>query len=179
MPPGSEPVQAYGDALLTLCEAAGATVIVERQLDELLEFLVTHEAIGRFANDPTITAAGKLDALDRLLEEKLHGVLHHFILILVSQGLFRELPAIAQAFKQAVTEKREHATGELASAHPVPEEKVALIEKEVGRILSKRVQLRLRVDPGLLGGMVVRVGDFIIDGTVDRQLDSIRRGLLT
>lgn len=178
MPPESDLAQAYAHALLALCEAADVTATVERQLGDLLEFLNKHEAIGRFAGDPTITGDGKREALDQLLTQDLHAVLMHFVLILLACGLFRELPSVAQAFSHTLAEKREHSTGELVSAHPVSDAKVALIEKEVSRILGKNVHLQARVDTGMLGGLIVRVGDFVIDGTIDHQLDAVRRNLL-
>ena len=61
------------------------------------------------------------------------------------------------------------------TARPLTPERTALIEKETGRLLGRTVSLRVRVDPKLLGGLYVRVGDFVIDGTVDTQLDALRK----
>ncbi len=174
----SERVRAYGEALLALCEAADATAAVERQFGELVEFLNQHKEIGQFAGNPTVTGEGKREALDELFAQNVHAVLTHFVLIVLANGLFFQLPAIAQAFYHAAAEKRELSTGELESARPVSEEKVALIEEEVGRILGRSVQLRPRTNPNIMGGLIVRVGDFVIDGTIDHQLDRMRRGLL-
>jgi F-type H+-transporting ATPase subunit delta len=59
----------------------------------------------------------------------------------------------------------------------LPAGKVAAIEAEVDRIMNRKVHLLPRVDPGMLGGVLVRVGSFVLDGTVDSRLEKFRRSL--
>jgi F-type H+-transporting ATPase subunit delta len=169
----------YADSLLALCEAAGATDRVYEELPELVDFLGRREALRRFLADPGLRVEGKKNALESLLGRELHPLLLHFLLILQSQGRVGMLPRIAEAFFRKVGEREAFAYGELLTAMPLREEKIRLIEGITGRMLGKTVRLTVREDRRLIGGVRVRVGDVVLDGTVERQLAAARQALLS
>ena len=178
MPSAGPEAQKYAEALVLLGEGAGDLVRVEKDLAAAMDFLERTPEVRRFLRDPRVSGEGKATALGQLLRQDLHSVVIHFLLILQEQGGLSSLPDIAEAFFQRVSVRKMKASGELVTARPLSEGQVAAIERETGRVLGKDVRLRVRVDPTLLGGLSVRVGDFVLDGTVDRQLEQFRAVLL-
>jgi F-type H+-transporting ATPase subunit delta len=178
--PSSNPfrVERYADALVALGEGAGAASRVESELPWVADFLAGNEDVRRFMADPLLTLEGKRRALEDVLGPRVHPVLLYFLFILLSEGALRDLSPVVAAFFRKVSSARNRVAGEIVSSRALDGEKIATIEKETGRILGKEVQLRVRVDPSMLGGVLVRVGDFVLDATVEHQLDDIHRRLL-
>ena len=169
----------YADLLLALGEASGGLRTLERELTGLIDWYEDQSALRRFLGDPAVRLAGKRDALEEILGQEVSSELLYFLLLLQEHDAIRHLGEIAQAFRRKVSARREQANGDIVSPAPLPDEKVAAIEKEVGRILERDVHLRVRVAPHVVAGLLVQVGDFILDGTLDRDLDQVRRSLLS
>ncbi len=179
MPPAAVPdIERYADALIALGEASGTMPAIEEDLRALSEFLRTQGDLRQFLASPRIHDAGKERALDQVLERRVHPVLIHYVQMLQGLGHLTHLSAIAECFFGKVAGARQQASGEIVTAVPLSPEKLAAITTEVGRVLGKEVHLQPRITPGIVGGIFVKVGDFIIDGTVETQLDAVRRQLV-
>ena len=170
--------QDYAEALAALGRAAGELPRLERDMTAVLDTVQASEELRRFMADPFVKDEGKCAALAELFGGQIHGALLRFLQVLEEAGAFSELSAVAEAFFQLTSSSRESLSGEIVSAVPLADATLAAIEAETGVALGKRVQLRPRVDSSLLGGVLVRVGDWVLDGTVDHQLEAIRGGLL-
>lgn len=179
MPADQHNVAALAEALFHLGRATGELRRVEEELMSLLDLFGENEQVRRFLSDPHVTAVGKRDALEKLLGGRVHSVLLYFVLILQDADRIGSLQAVADRFFEHASRLRQKMTGEIESATPVPDEKVRVIEKEVSRILGMDVQLRVRIVNKVLAGLRLRVGDFVVDGTIDHELASIRRHLLS
>jgi F-type H+-transporting ATPase subunit delta len=178
--PGVNPEAArYAEALLTLAGAAGVLPRVEQDLAAALDLIERSGDIRRFLADPAILGAGKAQAIGEILKGKVHPVFLHFLQILQETGRIAELRAIADAFFEQASQLTRKTTGELVAAQPLAGETVGRIEEEVSRLLGRELHLRTRVDPDLLGGVLVRVGDVVLDGTIDHYLESVGRRLLS
>jgi F-type H+-transporting ATPase subunit delta len=169
----SDRIGRIADALVALGDGTGQIQRFERDLATALNLLRSHEEIRRFLGDPTVDDRGKCQALERIMSADLHPVLLHFLLILQRERLLARLGDIAGAFYERVSLLVRKVSGEIVTAQPLTDERVAQIEREVGRVLQKDVHLAVRVDPNLLGGVTVRVGSFVVDGTVDRYLEAV------
>jgi F-type H+-transporting ATPase subunit delta len=145
----------------------------------VLQAVDDHEELRRFLADPALRTEGKRRAIEELFEGRVHPVLLHVLMILVEQNALHKLPRIADVFYERLSDLRDKISGELVTVRPLSETQHGEIEAEVSRILGKRVHLLVREDPNLLGGLRVRVGEFILDGTVDRRLESMRQSLLS
>lgn len=162
---------------MALAEATHSTPQVERDLGLVLDLLERNAQVRSFLADPRVSAEGKRDALATVLGPGIHPVLLHFVSILVVQNGLSHFRAVARRFSAKTTGLAGGEVGELMCAQPPSPVNLALIEKEMGRILGRAVRLRVRVNSSLLGGVRVQVGDFVLDGTVDRALEDFRRAL--
>jgi len=171
--------EGYAAALVALGEAAGVLDRLERDLIRLLDLLREHPDLRGFLSDSCIRAEGKTQALREVLGGQTEPEILHLLEILAERNRLRDLPQIAARFfeKRASLDRMD--AGELVAAAPVAPEQVAAIEREAGRILGRSVHVRVRMDPTLLGGLRLRVGDTVVDGTIDRQLELFRLQLLS
>lgn len=179
MPNAPSDTDRFADALIALGSAADCLPRIEEELSRTLPVMVRDERVRSFLADPTVLSEGKRKAIEELLGARMHPALLCFLCFLADTRRIQRLEEIAVSFFEKVCATRKETDGELVSAAPLGKETVAAIEKEVGRVLLRTVRLRPRVQPELLGGLYVHVGDFVIDGTLDRQLTTLGHALLS
>lgn len=173
-----EHVERYARALVALGEAVGDLSVMERDGAALLDLIEGSEPLRRFLGDSLMKEEGKAQALRELLAAKVCPALMHFLLILTEERRIHLLRAILNAFFNQIATLRRQETAVVVTAAPLSPERIAAIEEQVSLVLGKDVHLRVQVEPSLLGGVKLRVGDLILDGTVDAQLDKMRDELL-
>lgn len=168
----------YARALFEVAEARGHLEDVASQLDELVSAYQSERALRRFLTHPVIPAEEKKALIDRLADgawvEELRNLLH----LLVDRGRVSALPALAEAFRRLANEARGVADAVVTTAVPLPESTQADIAERLGRALGKRVRVTNVVDPSILGGLIVRVGNRVIDGSVRSQLNRFQQTLV-
>ena len=116
---------------------------------------------------PKITLARKVD----ILRESLSG------LNPLAQNLIGLLAQIAEEYQRLMDAHQGRERAELVSAHPLEDQQRERVGRWLGQLLGKEVILTSREDPELLGGLVVRVGDSIIDGSTKGRLEAMRKDL--
>ncbi len=178
MPASPDKTDHYADALIALGNAAGVLRTIEHDFVHLLDFVSNNEDLQRFLDSETVAREGKRRAIRDVLKGHSHPILIDFLIMLVTSGDLPYLKNVATCFLEKAAEVHECVSGEIHIATPMADHHLAQIEAEIGRILDKQVNLRPRVMPGILGGALVKIGDFIFDGTLDRQLDDAKTQLL-
>jgi F-type H+-transporting ATPase subunit delta len=105
------------------------------------------------------------------------GLLARLLALLAERGRLELLPSVAEHFERTWNESRGVASGEAVSATPLSEEQREALGAALGKNLGLTVELRTRVDPGLLGGLRVTVGGRTYDGSVRARLRALRERL--
>jgi F-type H+-transporting ATPase subunit delta len=167
----------FADALVALGEACDALPQLERDLAAAADLLRSNERIRRFLADPSVDECGKSLALERILGKRVHPAAVHFLSILRREGRLADLDEVVGVFLGRVGLLGRKVTGELVTARPLSEARVAEIEQEVGRTLGKDVHLIVRINEDLLGGVIVKVGSLVVDGTVAHRLEAVEKAL--
>jgi F-type H+-transporting ATPase subunit delta len=96
---------------------------------------------------------------------------------MVSQGRASELSAVANAVVEAAAASQDKAVAEVRSAVPLDDATVARLAAGLGRATGKTVEVKVIVDPSVIGGISARVGDTVIDGSLARRVDSLRQAI--
>jgi F-type H+-transporting ATPase subunit delta len=128
---------------------------------------------------PAVPAEQKRAALDRLFPDA-SPVIQRFLHIVADRDRLDEAPGIAESLRDLINERRGIITAEVTTAVPLDAEMERLVAARLAAYLNRepeKVTIRVRVDPSIIGGVIARVGDRLIDDSVRGRLDRLRRTL--
>jgi F-type H+-transporting ATPase subunit delta len=130
---------------------------------------------------PAITATEKRAAIGRLLPN-LPPTVRNFLYILSDRGRLGETPGILEALIEQVNQQRGIVTADVTTAIPLDAALKRTVAQRLGRYLNhdpQRITLHTRVDPSIIGGVVARVGDTLIDDSIRGRIQRLGRALAT
>jgi F-type H+-transporting ATPase subunit delta len=170
-------INGYAQALFAVADAEGSLDQVE---DELYRFSMTVEAepeLREALTDPRLPAERKAGLLDDLVGTKATSHTVSLLRFLVEQGRAKDLSRIAGALAEVAAERRKRAVAEVRTAVPLDDERRTKLAKALSAATGKDVELKVLVDPSVVGGVLARVGDQVFDGTIRRKLEIAREQL--
>ena len=162
----------YARALFEMAQAEGVVTRVEEELFRLRELLKKNPDLLQFLKDPNVKHEGKRQALTTLFQGRIHPLVLNTLITLSDLDRGGRVLHVIEEFDSSADDARENVSGEITTA--ITLERLAA---ELSRITGKSVQLFQRVDPAILGGAIIKVGEQIIDGSLRRKLDQIKERL--
>ncbi|HTJ73892.1 MAG TPA: ATP synthase F1 subunit delta [Acidimicrobiales bacterium] len=167
-------VDGYATALFEVARAEGVLPKVEEELFNLSHLLSGNDELRTTLADPAIPGDRKQAIIDELIGKRSQPVTALLVSFVVSAGRARELPAIISNLVERAAASRRHAVAEVRSAVPLDDDQRRRLAKALSTNLGKEVEVKVFVDPSVLGGLSARVGDVVIDGTVRHRLDQLK-----
>jgi F-type H+-transporting ATPase subunit delta len=167
----------YAESLLLMAEASDRVTQIEADLSSMAAAIHDNPDLMRFLSDTFIKTEGKQEALAEIFSGRADPLLVMFIRILQIEGKLASIQEISRHFAALAAARQNRVSGELVSAIELPLEKIAEIEKQISLVLGKDVSLTHQLDPDMLGGIIVRVGDFVVDGSLETELSRARSEL--
>jgi F-type H+-transporting ATPase subunit delta len=168
----------YAEAAFSVAMRDDAVEAWRSELDSAAE-IVGEERIGRALANPSIPLETRLATAEDTFGKLVGNKMLNLIGLLLRRGRIEELPRLAAEFRRLDDERQgiTHATATSASALTADE--VRALTQRLEQYTGGRIQLDVEVDPSLLGGLVVRVGDRLIDGSVRSRLERLRNQLVS
>lgn len=157
-----EGLEAFGDGI----------EVVARLIDENPSFRI-------FLETPRIAVSQKKEVIRSVFTDTLPTTLINFLLVTLDKRRQRLLREIAQQYHTLVDQRLGRVRVEVTLARSMDDASMAELQERLTALIGRRVIPVVRVKPGILGGIVVRAGDTIYDGSLRRRLDGLRRRLLT
>jgi F-type H+-transporting ATPase subunit delta len=170
----SDLARGYAQALFQVAKAEGALEQVEDELFRFARTLENETRLREALTDPSLPSEHRARMVEELLGPKASPHTTNIVAFLVQQGRARELPKIIDSLVQLAAEERNKAVAEVRSATPLDAEQREKLKDAIARATGKQVELKVLVDPSVIGGLLVRVGDQVFDGTVRRKLQMAR-----
>lgn len=170
-------VEGYAAALLEVARAEGLLPRVEQELFGLSHVLETNEELRRTLTDASIPPDRRQAIVEDLLGSRFLPLTASLVSFVVSTGRARELPAIIEKLVERSAAERQHALAEVRSAIPLTDDQKERLAKALSENLGQQVEVQVIVDPSVMGGLVARVGDIVIDGTVRHRLDQLKEAI--
>jgi len=154
---------------------------LDRTLEDVKEIaaLFAHRKLAYLLREPKISARRKETAIREALTSRVLPTSLNLALLIVQRGLVDYMQNIATELEKLVLDYRNQAVAEITSATPLDEKQQALVKKALERRTGKNILIQTRVDPSILGGIIARVGDQMIDASVRYRLAALRQSLLT
>lgn len=176
--PSGVAARRYAQAAFEMADRAGTLDRWERDLSRLAEALADPH-IAAYIGSPRTPVAEKRALVQRLLGADAERLVLNLAGLLSERGRLGLLPAIYHTFHELVLARRGIAVGEVTTAVPLTDDEQELVRRRLRTLVGKEVELRTVVDPEIIGGIVARVGDQLIDGSVINQLRRLRERLVT
>jgi F-type H+-transporting ATPase subunit delta len=175
---GGAIAQRYAQALFDLGAEVGEPADLLADLDELVEAATVIPELERVFFTPIHPRAERRSVVAELATRLDHAdETRSFAMLLVDENRMSLLPEIRDALRDLVEKAAGRVKAELVSARPLQESEVERVRQALSRRMNALVSVETRVDPSVIGGLVVRVGDLLFDGSLRTQLDSLRGNL--
>jgi F-type H+-transporting ATPase subunit delta len=170
----------YARALFDVALKEGADVQqIGRDLSGFAGLLTEHESLGRIFSNPAVPTPRKRAIVEELIARAgaLHATLRKLLLMLADRDRLVLLPQLAAAYRTRLLDHAQVVRAEVTTAVALPEDRVAALKAGLARATGRDVQIENRVDPGIIGGVVTRIGSTVYDGSLTRQLQKMKESL--
>ena len=179
MPDASAPArtEAYADALFEVARAEGTLGEVEDELFRFARTLEGSDELRTTLTDQALPAEKRQAIVEDLLGGRASPTTANLVSFVVGAGRARDLPKIIGRLVERAAAERQHDVAEVRSAVPLSKEQQDKLAKALSKATGKQVEVKVVVDESVLGGLVARIGDTVIDGTVRHRLDQLKEQL--
>lgn len=173
----TEQAKRYGGSLFELAAEEQLDDRILGELDGAVSCFAENEEYFRLLALPSLSHAIRRGLLDEAFGGQVHPYVVNFLKLLCDEGLLRELPGCAQAYRERYNQAHGIVQVKAASAIPLDEATRARLTEKLKAVTGKQIELTVTVDPTLLGGIRLDMDGMRLDGTVRARLDGIRAGL--
>ena len=168
----------YAKALLLMGKEDGQIETYRKELEDFSTLVQKEGALEQAINNPLYNAEGRKKVLRAVLEKlALSGIMKSFLTLLFDKGRFVYLSSINDFYQKLADELKGIARASLVSATELSSETVDKIRNTLSDRTGKDIILEVEQDPGLIGGIVTRIGDLVLDGSIKTQLLNMRESL--
>jgi F-type H+-transporting ATPase subunit delta len=175
---GDDAVRGYAQALLAIAETEG---VLDRVQNELYAFATSVErqpSLREALTDVALPDERKRAVIEELLGTRAHPLTTTLVAFLVDAGQARHIGAIAEELAREAARRSERTLAEVRTAVPLSDAKQKLLADALTRATGHPVELKVVVDPSVIGGVVARVGDQVFDGSVASRLEEAKQHLM-
>lgn len=172
----------YATSLLELAEAAGGDEKIAEtgeQLAAVVEIVHSDPQFAEFLRSPIVKRSSRGDSIRRMLDGQVSDLLLRFLLVLNDKGRLGRLADVSAAFEEILNERFGKVEVDVFTVDGrLDDAQVSLLAGKIRSKLGKEPVFHQYKDPSLIGGLVLRVGDQLIDGSVRGRLRGLRESLL-
>jgi F-type H+-transporting ATPase subunit delta len=170
-------IDGYAQGIFDIARAEGALDKVENELFQFSQLFQGNEQLREKLTDQSLPVEKRQAIVEDLLGQKASSLTVNLISFLVGTGRARELPEIVDRLVERAAAERQREVAEVRTAVMLDAEQQRRLTEALEKSTGKKIELKIIQDPSVLGGVVARVGDTVIDGTVRRRLDQLRESL--
>lgn len=165
----------YAKALYEIAVGDDRVLEVEGELKALAEAFRAGVEVERFMTSPKVSDEAKWEAISRAIEGKLSKPVVSTVKLLVERGRIGLLPELADVYVSISSEALGLANALVTTTYPLNEEEKQQVAAEFGALLNKKIRVENVIDKSLLGGMKVRIGDTLYDGSLAGKLERLEK----
>ena len=165
---------AYAEALFGVARAEGTLGEVEDELFRFSQILQGSDELRDALTDPGIPASRRQQIIEDLLGGRASSTTVALVSLVVGTGRARELPTIIRQLVDMSAAEANKEVAEVRSAIDLNDDQRKRLAQALGQATGKQVEVKVVVDPSVLGGIVAQVGDTVIDGSVRGRLDQLK-----
>ncbi len=168
----------YGMAIFELADEKNLLEAVQQELAMVSELFAEHPDLQPFVSNPRVPSVAKRDVLRQVFADKVQPFILSFLLLVADRRRETILPDIIKAYNRFLNERRGLVEVRVTTARQLADAEYEALASRLGKRLDRQVVLEKAIDPSIIGGVVVRIGDKLIDGSVVRQLKQLENALM-
>lgn len=165
---------AYAEALFAVARAEGTLGEVEDELFRFSQVLKGSDELREALTDPRIPASRRQQIVEDLLGGKASDTTVALVSMVVGTGRARDLPDIIAKLVEMSAAEAQKEVAEVRSAVPLNDDQRKRLAEALNKATGKQVEVKVIVDPSVMGGIVAQVGDTVIDGSVRSRLEQLK-----
>lgn len=168
----------YARALFEVALESKQLELVEADLKSLQESYRQSQQFSALIDSPVISTEAKQHAFSASFKKRLQGITFRFVTLLISKNREMLLMQIVEEFGDLLDQHRGIVRGDVYSVAPLSEEQVKNLVAQLNRMTGKNVLITRHLDESLLGGIVIKLQDKVIDASLRNKLEKIRQTLI-
>ncbi len=167
----TEVVEPYAQALMSVAKTHNLTEQIGEDVRSLLNLMAGSEELRKFVANPLVTPEDKKTVLKQITGESISPYLRNFLLLLVERRRILLLEGICQQYLTLLRQLNQTVLAEVISTVELTEaQQQSVRDKVVAMTNGARVELATKLDPELIGGVIIKVGSQVIDASLRGQL---------
>jgi F-type H+-transporting ATPase subunit delta len=170
-------VSSYAGAFHAVAAAEGNLATVEEELFRVGQAIEGNDTLRATLSDSSLPVARRQQVVEDLLAGKASPTTIGLVSMVVGSGRADDLPAIVRALIERSAASRNRAVAEVRSAVPLSADQSTRLAAALGAATGKDVEIKVVIDPSVLGGLVTQIGDTVIDGSVRHRLNQVREAI--
>ena len=167
----------YAQALLDL--AGNDATSVGHELNELNGIVSQNKTFAGYLADPSVSKPDRTAMLQKVFHGKVSQLMWNFIGVLNTKNRLKDLSGINAAYKTALDKQQGNVEVELTTAHALSNDEIQSAKEKISHALKKNAMVKTTVDEDIIGGVIVRVGDKLLDASVRYQLKAMKEQLMS
>ena len=168
----------YAEALLTLARKSGEQEEWGALIDAISAGIREDHTLKTFLESPKLSASRKIDLLKKAFAEGVSPTFLRFLETVILKRRQMLIPEIASEYRMLIDESEDRIHVDVTLARELAEPERDALARQLGRLFGKRVVPHVSLNPAILGGVIVKVGDTVMDGSIRRRLATLRQRML-
>ncbi len=169
----------YGEALFELAVEEDKIDVLLEEIEQLQIILKENEEFGKMMTHPKIIKEEKLQVAENVFKGKISDELMGFLLLIITKDRYQEIDEILEYFVTEVKKYKGIGVAMVTTAVPLKEEQCKKIEQKLLQTAGyKTMEMHYQVDTSLIGGMVIRIGDRVVDSSISTKLNDLQKSML-
>ncbi|MFA6448637.1 MAG: F0F1 ATP synthase subunit delta [bacterium] len=169
----------YAKALFELAKETNSLESAEKDFPQVVRVLETEPDFRSFMNHPAIVPSEKKSLLEKLFKGKIGDEIYDFLSLLVDKNREEYIPIINEELQGMLMEHQGRQIMKVYTPFEMTAETKAMLIEGLAKSTGKKVEIEEVVDPALIGGVKVQIGDKVFDGSVKSGLEKLREALMT
>ena len=168
----------YAEAAFEVAQRDGTVEMWRSELDAAGE-IAADDQVGRMLGNPAVALETRIEMAESIFGKTVSKPVLNLIGLMLRRGRIEQLPRVAAEYRRLDNARQGITLATATSAAPLSPDEIRALTARMEELTGGRVELDLRTDPSLLGGLVVRIGDRLIDGSVRGRLERLRNQLVS
>ncbi|ADI03026.1 MAG TPA: F0F1 ATP synthase subunit delta [Syntrophothermus lipocalidus] len=167
----------YAEALFAIAQDNNKVDELQGELELVVQAINAHEELKAYMLHPLIPPKDKKDVIVKLFGDKISEVTKNFLFLVSDKRREAYIEAMYEEYKAMANEFKNVLHADLVSAKKLEESDISMLRERLATATGKSIDFNVSIDPSLIGGIRVRVGDRIIDASIKKKLEMLKDNL--